>query len=571
MSHNGQNVNYLTALGLQQDPFSPEPDSSFYYSFDSFEQRLKVLQGMVQGADLFVLVIGEPGSGKTTLLNRYLDSTGSQWQLARIQMDPESTATPSASPRAQRTYPAYILPDSANPIVIVDDAHHLPRRELDFLIHDALVPGSSSKIKRLVLFGESDLYSAVTEIVESLSSQPAYNKIYLPGLTEAQIAEYLQHRLAISGYTGKNPFDPSTISRIHRASGGFPGPINEAARHWLNDKFSDKTERQNMSQISSAISPRMLTWSAAGIIVLLLAALWLFFDRKPIISKAPDQKLTKTIFRKKIVQPPKSAASAVKIPKKPPAEIKAPPTAQTKPASEPPVSPATASPDPEKSPAPVVATPPAQEKPAPPAPVAAVAQKTGPQPKSEPSPAAKPAPKPELQPATTPAPKPDIPPKPELQSATKPAPKPDPQPKPEPPPPATPAPKTGSPPKIALQAEPKPAPKKPDPAMTKTAARQIRREQWLLSQDADFYTIQIMGVSTEKSMMSFINENQLLKQNEIAYFESTYKGKPWFQALFGLYPTKKEARQAADKLPENIQWAGPWIRKLSEVQEAITE
>ena len=41
------------------------------------------------------------------------------------------------------------------------------------------------------------------------------------------------------------------------------------------------------------------------------------------------------------------------------------------------------------------------------------------------------------------------------------------------------------------------------------------------------------------------------------------------QALYGLYPTKEEARQAADKLPENLRWAGPWIRRLSEVQQAI--
>ncbi len=80
----------MTALGLQKEPFSTEPDSLFYYSFDSFEQRLKVLHGLVQGKDLFVLVIGEPGSGKTTLLNRYLASTDTKWKSARILTDPET-------------------------------------------------------------------------------------------------------------------------------------------------------------------------------------------------------------------------------------------------------------------------------------------------------------------------------------------------------------------------------------------------------------------------------------------------------------------------------------------------
>jgi DamX protein len=522
----------MTALGLQKDPFSPESDSQFYYSFDTFEQRLRVLQGLVQGADLFVLVIGEPGSGKTTLLNRYLASAGTQCQLARIHMDPEPTATPSSEPRADRTYPAYILQDSANPIVIVDDAHRLPRQELDFLIHEALVPGSSNKIKRLVLFGESNLYAAVTELAESLSAQPAFNKIYLPGLTEKQTAEYLQHRLAIGGYAGDTPFDPATITSIHRSSGGYPGPINEIACQWLKDKYSDKTERPKMLQIFSGSSRRMLTWFAAGIIILLLAAVWFYSERKPWTPKAPDQKLAKTVFRKKIVQPRKSAdptisqkTAAATPPQKPPAAIKTPPIAEAETTAE--------------APAPIITAAPEQKEPLMREPTIAAVQKSA-------SPGQI-----ESQPAAKPTPKTDSLAKPELQPAAKPTLE------------------TGLQPKIALQPAPEPTPD--TPARPQTAARQIRRERWLLSQDADFYTIQIIGVSNEKSMLDFINKNQLLKQNEIAYYESTFNGKPWFQALFGLYPTKQAARRAADKLPENIRWAGPWIRKLSEVQQAIAD
>jgi len=70
-------------------------------------------------------------------------------------------------------------------------------------------------------------------------------------------------------------------------------------------------------------------------------------------------------------------------------------------------------------------------------------------------------------------------------------------------------------------------------------------------------------------MLEFIKKNQLLKQNEIAYYESTFRGRPWYEALYGIYPTKQEARLAANILPANIRHAGPWIRKLSEVQQEI--
>ena len=482
----------MTALGLQKDPFSPEPDSLFYYSFDSFEQRLKVLHGLVQGADLFVLVIGEPGSGKTTLLNRYLASTDTEWKSARIHTAPETASAQFSAPPDHRGYPVYILQDSAEPIVIVDDAHQLLQKELEFLIHEARVPGSSNKIKRLVLFGESNLYTAVTKLAASLSTQPAVNKIYLPGLTKNQTAEYLQHRLAIGGYSGKLPFNPSAINRIHQTSGGYPGPINEIAHQWLSDKYSNKKEGHNMLQKRSATPRRMVTWIAAAVIIILLGALWLFSDRQPSTSKAPDQQLAKTVFRKKIVPDRKLSARTVtkKIAAKPPAVIE---TQQSPEAN-----------TPAKPPAPIKTEQPEKEK--------------------------------------------TVSPEPTISAPLK----------------------IDSQPKTSLQQEAKPMPETPVPVIAKTATREIRREKWLLSQDAASYTIQIIGVSYEKSMLNFINKNQLLKQNEIAYYESTFNDKPWYQLLYGIYPTKQDARLAAEKLPEDIrQKTGPWIRRLSGVQQTI--
>ncbi len=107
------------------------------------------------------------------------------------------------------------------------------------------------------------------------------------------------------------------------------------------------------------------------------------------------------------------------------------------------------------------------------------------------------------------------------------------------------------------------------PVATKTEENEIRREKWLLAQDGNSYTVQIIGVSNEKSLLDFIRNNELLKQNKIAYYESTFRGKPWFQLLYGLYSDKQAARLAADNLPENIRQAGPWIRSVAAVQRAI--
>ena len=214
--------------------------------------------------------------------------------------------------------------------------------------------------------------------------------------------------------------------------------------------------------------------------------------------------------RKSPAPPVRKKVASVKTPVKPPAEIKTQQPPETK----------TTEATPE-SPAPIKTVPPAQEDPVASGPIITAVQKTDSQPKIEPQPTAKSTPK------------------------------------------------TDSQSKTALQPALKPPPKKTVAAVPKKKTREIRREKWILSQDATSYTIQIIGVSTEKSLLDFVKRNQLLKQNEIAYYETTFRGNPWYQALYGIYPTKQAAYRVANRLPKNIRHAGPWIRRLSGVQQAI--
>ena len=102
-----------------------------------------------------------------------------------------------------------------------------------------------------------------------------------------------------------------------------------------------------------------------------------------------------------------------------------------------------------------------------------------------------------------------------------------------------------------------------------TEERIIRSEKWLLSQESSRYTIQIMGARDDALLFDFVNRNHLLEQNEIAYYQTTFKGRPWFQLLYGIYPSKQDAQSAADAFPPKIRKSLPWIRRLSGVQGAI--
>jgi DamX protein len=98
----------------------------------------------------------------------------------------------------------------------------------------------------------------------------------------------------------------------------------------------------------------------------------------------------------------------------------------------------------------------------------------------------------------------------------------------------------------------------------------VYRENWLQAQSPSQYTIQLIGVRSEPTLLRFIAENlSSLNRQQIAYYRSNYKSEDWFPLLYGVYASKTEARSAIDGLPENIRKQSPWIRTLAAVQNDI--
>jgi type II secretory pathway predicted ATPase ExeA len=466
-----QEQNYQSALGLNRDPFAAEPDAKFYYPFKSFDQRLQVLNNLVQGTDLLVLVIGESGSGKTTLLHHYLVTTAVQWKADRVQTNGTSTSDNPPPGQESGSFPVFVQQDANDPIVIVDDAHKLPEKDLRFLLQEALVPGSSHKIKRLVLFGEPSLSSYIAALSESSASDIAINKVSLPALTRAETEAYLQYRPALAGHTGESLFKPSVVSAIHKKSAGLPGQINEIAGRWLNKKYAPNSPMEGLFTLLRNFPLKALGWGVAAIAAMVLGMF--VFNQLGSGPKTSTQKQEAAIqvFRAKIPALEESDTPKFVNLVPPTAEVTTPrATLETE------------------------AQPPAAKQ------------------------------------TTTLA-------------------------------------KTTPPP--IIQAEAKPPTIKPVTTQKGAIKNTIYRESWLLDQDTSFYTLQVLGVRNEESLLNFIKVNKLLQNQNVAYYQTVYKGKQWYPLLYGVYPTKSAAADAVKELPEKVQKSIPWIRKISEIQKEV--
>jgi septal ring-binding cell division protein DamX len=83
---------------------------------------------------------------------------------------------------------------------------------------------------------------------------------------------------------------------------------------------------------------------------------------------------------------------------------------------------------------------------------------------------------------------------------------------------------------------------------------------------ADFYTVQIVAMSSMEALQSFAKEH-LLSDALAARIEAN--GKFYYVLLLGIYDTLTDAKAAAAIRPESLVNIDPWFRKLGSLQAAV--
>ena len=96
-----------------------------------------------------------------------------------------------------------------------------------------------------------------------------------------------------------------------------------------------------------------------------------------------------------------------------------------------------------------------------------------------------------------------------------------------------------------------------------------RKEKWIFEQDARHYTLQIVAGENLKTIEEFIAEHKL--KNDIAFYRSVRKGKPWYGLIYGIYTHKQAAISAINQLSKKLQRLKPWVRSINSVQSDINK
>jgi DamX protein len=114
---------------------------------------------------------------------------------------------------------------------------------------------------------------------------------------------------------------------------------------------------------------------------------------------------------------------------------------------------------------------------------------------------------------------------------------------------------------------PKPEVVKPAVKPEAVAPNASAQERNILAWKTSEFTIQLLGVSTEKAARDFIAAQA--NKKDLLVFKSKRQGKDWFVVITGRYASSAQARQAIASLPAAQRDAGPWPRDIKTIQSEI--
>ena len=542
-----------TVVNEAQEAFNEELLPGALHVGPMLQQRIDLIEHLLEFGRQLIALTGPNGSGKSTLLRAIAQAAAARWHCVALQGEPALSAHALLSQVAiELDVPQSLVTSQDDAallaglrqrmgviehggrlvVLVVDDADKLPAETLAMLVAMARTDNALAEA-RVLMTADSSHDGLLAALQGEHPQHGLVHVVEIPPLSEEQVAAFLAQRLSAVGAQLETWFQAADIAEITEGAGGIPGQIVALARQALHGRAPYTAVGRSspgllrdwrLPQKWPAFNPRQLVrWSPALVLVLIIG-FWL--TRSGPTPAPPTVTVNAPVGLSTAVTPPVPEGSAAPtpsvVPESPPTpalvpltrdaqqrlEITLPPASSTSATLAPIVAPAATAPVPDTT---TPATPAATGQP-----IADAARTVRP-----------PAESPSLQPTPVlpPPAKKKLPPRP-VAIAKPPA-------------------KSIKP--IASTAKPALAP----PAVGLPASA--------------VYTLQLFGVSERAAATRFIASQQLAAQARV--INTQHEGRAWFIVVYGGYPTRAAAQKGAANLPAAVRRASqPWIRTTASLK-----
>ncbi|HHQ43192.1 MAG TPA: hypothetical protein ENK20_12995 [Chromatiales bacterium] len=503
-----------------------ETGQEAWFETEALRQRLQLTAHVIDNAEAVVVVSAPPGGGRSTFLARLAAEAPETWRVCPIAGHETADAAGvvaaladclgvAPEPAALRERVAALAGVGERVVVLADDADELDEAAL------AELAALGESGARLVLAGPPELAGRLE--AGPMAELPRQH-MPLPAFTEVEAVRFLRERLVRA--RREPPGDDAELRRAWAACKGLPGRLVAYLEASASLARPGGDGGQAPAAPARARPPGWAIAAAAAVVTLVLGgvAWWLVGGEPP-----GDGTVTEEVPLEVPPSPPPAAEGQATDT----AVAEAPAEAEASAvALEPPERVAAAG-SPEPAPAPSGAEAPAKAP-------AEVPAGAGPEPAEAPAAAAPAAGAGEgrgTPPAAAPAAE-------AAEGAERPA---------------------------AKEAGPEQHATAPKPAGARAAAAPpaaaggLLGPEWVLRQPPEAWTVQVLGASRREAVERFARTHRF-PPGPLAWLETRRAGRPWFVLLHGRYPSREAARAAVRRLPAAVRRAGPWPRRLGELQ-----
>lgn len=231
---------YQGYFHFKESPFNQTPDPQFFFSTPVHQKVLDAVNQAVERGGGFVIVIGEVGTGKTTLGRYILQKVGGSLPVSLVlnpALSPGELMRTIAEDFSGGEIPAGLPPAPAvaellarmpkGGILIVDEAHNLPRASFDVLLEWASSVLEGGGRLTAILLAQPEISSLLDNPAAKERLPASTVRVPLVSLSSAETRAYVGERLRRAGGGNAGPaFTDGGLDAVHRYSRGIPRLIN---------------------------------------------------------------------------------------------------------------------------------------------------------------------------------------------------------------------------------------------------------------------------------------------------------------------------------------------------------
>ncbi|WP_317984290.1 AAA family ATPase [Candidatus Dactylopiibacterium carminicum] len=244
------------------------PQTEHFYPGAKRGELLEALLHALSHDEGILMVSGEVGSGKTMLchmLTNRLPEGTRVIHLANPGLNPQELLVAIARSldianqedknplRCIERRLIELHNASLRVIMIIDEAHTMPRDSLEQIRRLSNLEISTQKLLQIVLFGQPELNGVLAERNMRSLHERITQHFHIAPLTAQQIRDYLGFRLHVAGYRGPDLFPEHILPRLARVSRGLTRRVNILADKVLLAAFADNTRRLDTRHLNLAI------------------------------------------------------------------------------------------------------------------------------------------------------------------------------------------------------------------------------------------------------------------------------------------------------------------------------